>query len=380
MNNTKKKSNWKGFWVFTLVLLVLFGLATAFLMNSFSGYLQEMDDKNTARENARSEKAVENYIAGLSGEYVAERLESLYAQADPALQSQEEFLELVKAELSGGVGYKVSFTSATKRTYALYLQKAEADGRHRQIGEITIEPNGKPSHGYTPWGVTGEYFDMGYLLAPGQELTVPHNYSVWVNGQQLGQEYISQSGIGYQALAPLKSLTPAPELPTLTVYRIPALLGAACPEIRDPAGNPAQLPEDGDWTACLPGFPEDQAQQLQSVVQAFMERYVILGSNKHNREDNYEAVMAYVVAGGALAQRLDNVRGGAMWVDDYPDELLSVSFNRMVALEDGRCMCDITYAIHVVGKKDSQEETTRCQLVLVYVDGVPKVESMVNYT
>lgn len=380
MNNTKKKSNWKGFWIFTLALLLLFGLATAFLMHSFAGYLQEMDGKNAARENARSEKAVENYIAGLSGEYVAERLESLYAQADPALQSREEFLELVTAQLSGGVGYKVSFTSASKRTYALYLQQAEADGRHRQIGEITIEPNGKPSYGYTPWGVTGEHFDMSYLLAPGQELTVPHNYSVWVNGQQLGPEYIAQSGIGYQALAPLKSLTPAPQLPTLTAYRIPALLGAACPEIRDPAGNPAQLPEGGDWAACLPSFPEDQAQQLQATVQAFMERYVILGSNKHNREDNYEAVMAYVVAGSALAQRLDNVRGGAMWVDDFPDELLSVSFNRMVALEDGRCVCDITYVIHVVGKKDSQEETTRCQLVLVYADGVPKVESMVNYT
>lgn len=379
MADMKKKSSWKGFWILFGAIALIYVLTGAFLANKFSGYLQEMDDKNTARENARSELAVETYIAGLGGEYVASRLESLYAQADGALQSEADFRALVSTELSGGIGYKVSFTSAEKRVYALYLKKAEADGRHRQIGEITIEPGGTPSYGYAPWVVTGEYFDMSYLLAPAREVTVPHNCTVWVGGKQLDQQYIVQSGIDYPALAPLKSLTPASELPTLTTYRIGPLLGDVSVQVLDPAGSPVTLPEEGDWNAYLPEYPPDQVQPLQALVTEYMGHYITLGSTKWNREENYRTVLSYVVADGPLAQRLDNMRGGAQWADAYPDELVSVSFNRIVPLDDGRCVCDITYVVNVVGAKESSQEITHCQIVLLPANGVLKVESMVNY-
>lgn len=377
--NNKPKSAWKGFWLLCAAVAVVFAVAGAILASKFSGYLRRMDEKNIARENARSELTVEAYIAGLSGEYIAGQLSGLYAQADPALQSREDFLALIEAELAGGIGYKVSFTSAQKRSYALYLKTPEADGRCRQIGEVTLEPVGTPSYGYTPWAVTGEYFDMGYLLTPTQELTLPESCGLWVNGKLLGPEYIVQTGIGYPALAPLAGMIPAPELPTLTIYRFGPLLGDGTVTVLDGEGNPVSIPEDGDWDAYLPQCPSAQAQQIESLVAGYMESFVVLGSTKWDRDANFKAVQAYIVPGGALEQRLDNMRGGAQWADAYPDELVSLSFNRIVPLGDGRFVCDISYVVNVVGAKESSQETTHCQLLLVPVDGALKVESMVNY-
>lgn len=377
--NNKPKSAWKGFWLLCAAVAVVFAVAGAILASKFSGYLRRMDAKNTARENARSELTVEAYIDGLSGEYIAGQLEGLYAQADPALESREDFLALIEAELADGIGYKVSFTSAQKRSYALYLKTPEADGRCRQIGEVTLEPVGTPSYGYTPWAVTGEHFDMEYLLTPARELTVPEGWGLWVDGKLLGAEYITQAGIGYPALAPLADMTPAPELPGLVTYRFGPLLGDAAIQLLDPAGNPVSIPEDENRDAYLPQCPAEEKAQIESLVGGYMESFVILGSTKWDRDANFKAVQAYIVLGGALEQRLDNMRGGAQWADSYPDELVSLSFNRIVPLGDGRFVCDISYVVNVVGAKESSLETTHCQLLLVPVDGALKIESTVNY-
>ena len=377
--NNKPKSAWKGFWLLCAAVAVVFIVVGVILASKFSGYLRRMDEKNTARENARSELTVEAYIAGLSGEYIAQHLDELYAQADPALQSREDFLALIDAELAGGIGYKVSFTSAQKRSYALYLKNPEADGRYRQIGEVTLEPGGTPSYGYTPWTVTAEHFDMGYLLTPAQELTLPGGCEVWVNGKLLGDEYIVQTGICYPALAPLAGMTPAPELPTLTAYRFGPLLGDAAVTVLDEEGNPVAAENGEDWDAYLPQCSPAQAQQIESLVTGYMESFVVLGSTKWNRDANFEAVQAYIVPGGALEQRLENMRGGAQWADAYPDALVSLTVNRIIPLDAERFVCDITYVVNVIGAKESSLETTHCQLLLVPVDGVLKVESTVNY-
>lgn len=380
MTNNQKKSRWKGFWILFAVIALLFALAIGVLMHKFSDYLQEMDAKNTARQNARSELAVENYIAGLSGDYIAAQLTDLYAQADGALQSEEDFRALISSQISGGIDYKVMFTSAEKRTYALYLQNAEADGRYRQIGELTIEPNGEASYGYTPWGVTWAHFDMGYLLTPARQITVPENYSVWVGGKQLDQAYVVRSDINYPSLAPLQSLNPVPDLPTLTAYRVGPCLGNIPVEIRDPEGTPVTIPEDTDWNAFLPVCPEDTRQRLEAFIDEYVALYTVFGSSKKNRHDNYEKIQAFIVPDGALAERFYNMHGGVQWTDANPDELISLSYNRIVPLEDGRYICDITYVVNTVGKVEAQEETINCLIVVLPVDGELKVESMVNYT
>ena len=67
MANKQHKSRWKGFWVISLLLALAFLILIAVVMGKFSDYLQNMDDKNAARENARSELAVDAYMAKIDG-------------------------------------------------------------------------------------------------------------------------------------------------------------------------------------------------------------------------------------------------------------------------------------------------------------------------
>ena len=379
MANNKQKSRWKGFWVFALLLALAFLILIAVVMGKFSDYLQDMDNKNVARENARSELAVDAYMAKIDGEYVAERLEDLYAQADGWLQSGQEFRSLVESELTEGIGCKLSFSSADKRTYVLYNKRAEEDGRHRQIGEFTIEPNGVPSYGYAPWGVTGESFDMSYLLTPGIEVMVPENYTVWVNGKVLTADYQVQTGIGYPVLDPVKSLTPALKLPAKVVYRTGYSLGPVSVEIRDPQENPVTIDENTDWNQFLRNCTEKQEADIQDFAEEFMRHYVRFNSTRVNCDENCRKLVTYMVPKGQLADRMWKMVDGLHWTDDKEDKFQSIEFNHIVALSDGRFICDITYTVYVIASIDSAEETTHCQLVLVPVDGELKVESMVNY-
>lgn len=379
MAKIKGKSRWKGFWVFALLLALVFLIVIAVVMGKFSDYLQRMDDKNVARENARSELAVDAYMAKLDGEYVADRLEDLYAQADGWLQSQQEFRALVKEELADGIGYKMSFTSANKRTYVLYSKRAEADGRHRQIGEFSIEPNGIPSYGYAPWGVTEEHFDMSYLLTPGIEVMVPEDYTVWVNGKVLTADYQVQTGIPYDALDPVSTLSPALTLPTKVVYRTGYSLGPVSVEIRDPQENPVTIDENTDWNQFLRNCTEEQEADIQAFTEEFMRHYVRFNSTRVNCDENCRKVVSYMVPKGQLADRMWKMLDGLHWTDDKEDKFRGIEYNHIVALSDGRFVCDVTYTVYVIASIDSAEETSHCQLVLVPVDGELKVESMVTY-
>lgn len=379
MAKMKKKNRWMGFWVFALVLALAFLVLTVVLMNKFSDYLQRMDDKNVARENARSELAVDAYMAKLDGEYVADRLEDLYAQADGWLQNEKEFRALVKSELADGIGCKLSFSSADKRTYVLYSKRAEEDGRHRQIGEFTIEPNGVPSYGYAPWGVTGEHFDMSYLLTPGFEVMVPADYTVWVNGKVLTPDYQVQTGIPYEALQPASTLTPALPLPTKVVYRTNYSLGPVTAEIRDPQDNAVTIDDSTDWNQFLRNCTPEQEADIQAFTEEFMRQYVRFNSTRVNCDENCRKVVSYMVPKGQLADRMWKMLDGLHWTDDKEDKFRGIEYNHIVALSDGRFICDVTYTVYVIASIDSAEETTHCQLVLLPVDGELKVESMVNY-
>lgn len=379
MNNTKKKSRWLGFWIFCLILALAFLAATVFLMNKFSGYLEQMDAKNTARENAQPELAIDAYLAGLDGDYVADRLDALYAQVDTNVQNEEVLHALVNAELADGIGYKLTFTSADKRTYALYSKKPTGDGKFRQIGEFSIAPNGEPQYGYAPWGMAEEYFNMDYLLTPGTTITVPSNYSVWVGGVRLSEDYLVETGIEYPALNPLKSLTPALSLPTKVVYRTNFSLGEVSVEIRDPQNNPVTIDENTDWNRFLHNCTPEQEAEIQALMDEFMAHYIRFNSTRVNCDENCRKVVTYMVPGGQLSERMYRMLDGLHWADAHEDQILSMTYNHIIALSDGRYVCDITYVVNVIGTRDSVEETTYSQIVLVPVKGQLKVESIVNY-
>lgn len=375
MNNTKRKSKWMGFWVFCLVFALLLSGATIFVLHKVEDALIDLEAKNNAKENARPELARDAYLAALDSAHVAENLQSLYAQVDSRVQSQAQCEAVVRQALSQGIGHKVSFTSSEKQSFVLY-SLADEDGKHRQIGEFSITPQGESSYGYTPWGLAGESFNMDYLLCEGTSVTVPQGYSVWVNGNRLGEDCIVEKDIGYEELKDMPEGLP---LPTKVKYAYGMTLGPVSMEIRSPQGDVVTIDESTDWNRFLSGGTESQQAQIKSLVHEFLSSYVHFSSTKEGIWNNYHKVISYVVPNGDLQKRLYKATDGLQWIGTAADKLLESTTNRILALSDGRYVCDVTYLVRVNGRNGVTQQSTNVYIVLTEVQGELKVESLTIY-
>ncbi len=269
MTKIRRKSRWLGFWVFCLAFALVFFGGTVFALDKLEGYLVELEAQNTAKEAARPELARDAYLEKLDADYVASQVADLYTQVDSHIQSPQECRAVVLAELSQGIGYKLSFTSADKQTYTLYSKRL-VEGKYRQVGEFTIAPQGTDSHGYTPWAVVEEYYNMDYLLTPGISYTIPEDYTLWVNGKQLGLGSVQETRIPYEALAHFPQELP---LPTRTSYATGCTLGAVAVEIRDPQGAAVALDTE-NWDRVLNNCAQADAQRITSLTDSFLADYV----------------------------------------------------------------------------------------------------------
>ncbi len=375
MSKKTRKSKWLGFWVFCLIFALLMLGATAYALSWVDDALVEMEAKNNAKNNARPELARDAYLEQLDSAYVANRLASLYAQVDSRVQSQAQCEAVVKEALSQGIGHKVSFTSSNKQSYLLY-NKAPEDGKHRQIGEFSITPQGVGSYGYIPWALAEDTFNMDYLLCAGLTVTVPEGYSVWVNGNLLGKDCIVEENIGYEELAGMPKELP---LPTKVTYASGQTLGPVSMEIRSPQGDVVTIGENTDWNQFLPAGTEEQQTKVKNFTKEFLGHYVRFSSTKENIWDNYRKVISYVVPNGELQNRLYKATDGLQWIGTAPDKLLDVSTNRILALSDGRYVCDITYLVNVNGRNGTTQQSTNVYIILVNLNGELKVESITTY-
>ncbi len=375
MSNTKRKSKWMGFWVFCLIFALLVSGVTVFVLQKIEAALIDLEAQNTAKNNARPELARDAYLEALDSDHVAQQLEALYAQVDSRVQSREQCQAVVKEALQEGIGYKVSFTSSEKQSFVLYNMASE-DGKHRQIGEFSITPQGESSYGYTPWSLAQESFNMDYLLCEGMTVTVPQGYSVWVNGNLLGDDCILEQGIGYEELREMPKDLP---LPTKVTYASGRTLGAVTLEVRSPQGETVTIDENTDWGQFLYGGTQEQQAAVKNFVEEFLGHYVHFSSTSENIRNNYKKVISYVVPDGDLQKRLYNAMDGLQWVTSTPDDLLNITINRILALSDGRYVCDITYLVNVNGRHGTDEQSTNVFIVITQIKGEQKVESVTVY-
>ena len=72
------------------------------------------------------------------------------------------------------------------------------------------------------------------------EITVPEDWTVAVNGHVLDESYIVERGIPFESIADLYEMTDY-TLPYQCTYRISNYVGSAPFEVWDAAGNPVDL-------------------------------------------------------------------------------------------------------------------------------------------
>ncbi len=319
-----------------------------------------------AYEGSRPHIAIDSYMARLDGDYVCDRSGAVIGQVDHSIQSEEECRQVIRDFLKDGISYakKSSQCTDTRQVYVLRSGK-------QVIGQFEMEAIGEPVHGFTPWKVTGDSFDLSFLLTGTVSTLAPSDYPVYVNGVRLTQDHITQTGIQYDVLSQFYADY---TLPYLVKYQAGPCLGDISLQVTDPQGQPVTIDENTDVNGFLDNCAPEELTQLQSFVEEYVHHYVTFMSNcSGSTEYNYQKLANCILPGTTLRSRMEQSIEGLFWVRHTSMVIEDITIHHSVSLGDGKYICDLTYSALLSGKTRTGGNI---QLVIVQTERGLKAETM----
>lgn len=352
----------KGMIVYALVFAVIAGTGLFVFWKFIEAY-----------EQSRPINAVKAYVSQLSVEQMCDGSQALFAQLDHNIQSEEEACEIIRYSVSKDISYakKGKESSLDRQVYVL------RDGK-QIIGEFTIVPEIKGKFGFMNWCVSESSFDFSYLLSEPISVTVPSDFTVYLNGTRLNDSYITQTDIPYEAL---EEFYDDYNFPTLVTYTADAFLGELGFEVIDREGNTVALKEDMDLSALLPACSQDDEARLFTFTRDFLSAYVIYtgGANGLSPAHNYYILYDYLIPKSELANRLYTAIDGLRYAQSNGDSIRAVDVHQLAVLDDVRYYCDVTYIVETWGREGAVETTNNIKLIIVETENGLRVEAMTRY-
>ena len=348
--------------------LVLFTLA---LVAAACYWLLQVWTYAEEYEYTRPSHALDEYLDKLNTEHWSDGIAQAVGQMPHETQSDEEIKAFVQEKLSSGVTAVRKGGSAESTTYSLRCQG-------REIGTVTIEEDtGYRSRIDTeklpwsllhwnlyPWHVSGESFDFNALYNS-VEVVVPSDYQVWINGVQLGSEYIVEKNILFDNYK-VEYYTWMNGLPTKVKYRFDHIIGEAETEIRDASGQPVVLdPNRGDeqFTKYLSG-PE--LERYLDFAQPFVTAYLSYISGAGDSGLRLAELRNYMLEEGTLYFRMHDALDGLGWAHTSYVNVKDIFINSVLPLANGFAEIDATATADTYYQGKGDQTTTSNLKILVY--------------
>lgn len=363
----QKKRSFGWFVLGMVVYAVLFLGVTYFGLDFLWDYME-------AYEASRPNNTISAYMDELTEEHIVDlSVNAVLSQIDSGLQSEEECREYMRNALSAGVTHAKKTKECTDTRQVFVLRTGST-----VIGEFSIAANEPDEYGFSTWDLESESFDLTYLVGTDTvSMTVPDSCAVWVNGHQLGSEYIIEEGIQYEAIAEYYEEY---DLPCQVTYQAGPFLGEMEISATDAEGNAVTFDENTDYSVYYLNCTEEEAADLDAFTAEFVKRYVAFtGSNDDNRHARYYKLIEYIVEDSDMASRLKNALDGLQYGQSRRDDIASLVTHLQLRVEEGKYICDITYEVDTTGKKGVIRTTTNAKLCIVETDDGLKLESMSIY-
>lgn len=365
---SEKKKKQRSRLAFVCFLLVW----SLVLMGAASYGLNILWDFLDAYEQSRPYHAIDAYMQKLTADYVCGKSGDLLTRVDSSIQSEEESLAVIRGALSEGFSYakKTSECTDTKLVYVLRSGS-------RVIGQMVMEPQGEAVYGFTPWAVTGDSFDMSFLLTGTVSTIAPHDYPVYVNGYPLDSSHLTGEPLHY---APVEEYYEDYTPPYMVTYTAGPCLGEISAQVTDLNGDPLTIDESTDTNAFVNNCSAELSEELEVFLGEFITRYVAYSSStSENMYSNFRKLDQYLMPDGELSDRLYSALNGLKWGRDERASVKDVFSNYLVEMGEGCYMCDFTYTVDTKGTKGTVSVTTNMKLVVLRTEDGLKVESLSNY-
>ena len=353
------------YWTFLTIYGCLLIAIALILLGDWGKYLQ-------AYESSRSDTVVERYMDNLnSSEWSTTVLESVNNMPHP-FQTNEECTEIVNKMLGEKLQYsQAPSTDPDVVIYNVYcngnpvghfqLQQDKSQLPYIDIGLISkvIDPVS-----VCPWAVTGDSFDIsGFRFTSSVSVTIPENYTVRLNGRQVGREYITQTNIKYDVLEPYYEEFPG--LPTKVTYTVnDQIFGTLEPVVYDEKGNVVTIDSEGDDSQFMSECSAAEKEEMTQFANEFIEPYARFTGTK-NLMGNMAELKRFVKPGSDLDNRIQLfVDGGADYMNFYAVEIADKKIDSIYALGGGFYVINATYTTTNYAEYKTVNETVSKRIIV----------------
>ena len=359
MVETKKKSGW-GYFLALLIYVLVALAAIAFLMVWLWGFAKEY-------ENSRPTSTMNAYIQSLNENLWSDQIAQTIAGMPHEFQSDEECAQVVKEMLNQGISYArtASGGSVDQVNYSLLCGS-------KVIGKVTLMEDSSQAdqvkHGMLPWIVTAEEFDFSGLYSS-VEVTVPDNYTVTLNGVELGEEYIVGEPIPFSLLEDYYGSYD--QLPVMVTYRADHLFGQIEPVVYDSNGNVFQVDETRGEEQFLNNCSDEVLERLTDFTERFAERYqYYMAAVGDDPATVYaDRLSGYILKGSDLEFRMKAAQDGLFYAHSNSMRVNETTLNSAVSFGGGVYLCDFSSDFTVWGRNGEEDQENHMRMIVVDVRG-----------
>lgn len=348
--------------------MLLIALAALYALKMVWDYAEEY-------EMSRPSHTLDSYLETLNRERWSEGIEQAVAAMPHETQSDEEIKGFVQEKLAAGVTAvrKSGNADGSSITYSLRCNGGEIgtvtlteDESYRGKIDTTQKPWSLLPWRIQPWKVTDESFNFDALYSA-VEVVVPSEYTVWINGTQLGEEYITERGIHYDIYEEYYQYWDY--LPTKVKYRFDHVIGEVDMQIRDADGNEVVIDEAQGDSQFVEPTPEDFYNRCVEFAVPFTKAYLTYISGVPDSGVHLAELRPYLMKGQDLEKRMQDALDGLSWAHTSSIHVDSVDINDVLVLVDGYSVVDITAVAGTYYYGKGELSDTNNIKLMVYDDG-----------
>ena len=327
----KKDLGRRIYYICLVVYIIALLAASVFGLGIVWGYAEEY-------ELSRPENAIDAYVAELDRNNWMDSMRDVVKEMPHEMQTDAECIEFVKEMLSGEITYN---RTATEQGYDGSSYALLCDGK--KFGTVTIVEDqsyaDKVKYGMLPWMVANESFDFTALYS-NFEITVPSTFTVELNGNELGKEYIVEEGIKLDVFEDYYES--CPNLPTKVTYRFDNVFGMVKPVVYDENGDEFIIDNSKGDMQYISYCDDAMSARLSDFAYTFSDRYFNYITGIVDPTYGYQRLQTIMKAGSDLDNRMSIALDGLSWAHTQSLTIESVVLNSAINMGDGFYLADIS--------------------------------------
>ena len=346
-----------------LAYILIFALLAAGALAVLTCYLD-------AYERSRPATAVRAYLRDGAQGSLSYAWGYAIAQLDTRVQTEEEGLAFVRGLLSTATYRELLSDTEGQSRFALYDEDGVCFAR------LTLSQCGEEHWGFTGWEVT-EVTTALESYTHSLTLTLPREYRVELDGEELDSRFIAEDRIDYTLLQPCAEYVLP--LPQMRRWELGPMLRE--PEIRVLDARGREVPEsEWDEEHFLSNCTAQEREALSDFAKTYLEAYLPYAGDLQRAGLYYWSELSHlIVRGGELEERLIQARKGFGFGNTKSLEVLEYDFRLFSRLADDAWLVDLGYTIETEGLDGVVEEEYQLRLLVREEDGELLTEAMFNY-